>query len=154
MRKQPATERNHPAPVTSTPEVLTVLAVSPLHEDRSSLRGIVSHSSWRLYEADSLSASLAILQQHNIAVVFCESELLPGTYIDLLEHITAKPKPPSLIVASRLADERLWAEALNLGAWDVLAKPFDRGEVLRSVKSGWQHWHDQDYEQSMAATGT
>jgi len=48
-----------------------------------------------------------------------------------------------LIVASRLADDRLWAEALNLGAWDVLAKPFDRREVFRSVKSAWQHWHDQ-----------
>jgi FixJ family two-component response regulator len=48
-----------------------------------------------------------------------------------------------LIVASRLADERLWAEALNLGAWDVLAKPFNHIEVIRSVKSAWQHWHDQ-----------
>ncbi len=154
MRKQPGTERNLTIPVNSTTEVLTVLAVSPLHEDRFSFRAIVGHSSWRLYEAHSLSASLAILQQHDIAVVVCESELLPGTYIDLLEHITAKPRPPSLIVASRLADERLWAEALNLGAWDVLAKPFNRSEVIRSVKSGWEHWYNQDNEQRMAATGT
>jgi hypothetical protein len=37
-------------------------------------------------------------------------------------------------VTSRLADERLWAEALNLGAWDVLAKPFDADEVIRIGK--------------------
>jgi DNA-binding NtrC family response regulator len=96
-----------------------------------------------MLEAHNLGSSLGLLQEYDIAVVLCERDLQPGTYIDLLEHIITKPKAPSLIVASRLADERLWAEALNLGAWDVLTKPFDRSEVLRSVKSGWQHWHDQ-----------
>ena len=38
------------------------------------------------------------------------------------------------------ADERLWAEALNLGAYDVLAKPFDRTEVMRVVSMAWMHW--------------
>jgi FixJ family two-component response regulator len=56
-----------------------------------------------------------------------------------------------LIVTSRLADEHLWSVALNLGAWDVLAKPFDRSEVFRGVKSGWQHWHDQTHMRAKAA---
>jgi FixJ family two-component response regulator len=55
-----------------------------------------------------------------------------------------------LIVASRLADDHLWAEALNLGAWDVLAKPFDRREVFRSVKSAWQHWHNRIQTSALA----
>jgi DNA-binding response OmpR family regulator len=45
-----------------------------------------------------------------------------------------------LIVTSRLADERLWVEALNLGAFDVLAKPFDQKELVRSVSLAWLHW--------------
>ena len=36
-----------------------------------------------------------------------------------------------LIVASRLADEFLWAEVLNLGGFDLLSEPFDPEEVLR-----------------------
>jgi DNA-binding response OmpR family regulator len=32
-----------------------------------------------------------------------------------------------------LADDYLWSEALNLGAYDVLAKPFDVEEVVRTV---------------------
>ena len=43
------------------------------------------------------------------------------------------PRPPLQIVTSRLANDRLWAEALNLGAYDVLPRPFDPAEVLRSV---------------------
>jgi len=63
----------------------------------------------------------------------------------VLEHLNALPKAPSLIVSSTLADEHLWAEVLNLGAWDVLAKPFDRFEVIRSVKLAWDHWHKQTH---------
>lgn len=61
----------------------------------------------------------------------------------MLEHTRDLANPPSLILTSRLADEHLWVEALNLGVWDVLAKPFDPTEVLRSVKAAWQHWYCQ-----------
>ena len=36
---------------------------------------------------------------------------------------------PALIVVARVGDERLWAEVLNLGGYDVLAKPLDPAEV-------------------------
>ena len=67
-------------------------------------------------------------------------------------HIQSLPNAPSLIVASRLADDRLWGEALNLGAWDVLAKPFDPTEVIRSLHSAWRRWHDQIHMRATGAT--
>jgi response regulator RpfG family c-di-GMP phosphodiesterase len=105
-----------------------------------------------LLKAGDIVAALALVRQLEVSVVLCERDLLPGTYIDLLEQIKAMPNPPSLIVASRLADERLWAEALNLGAWDVLATPLDRNEVVRSLKSGWLHWRSQRHLRTKAAT--
>jgi DNA-binding NtrC family response regulator len=149
MRKEPVIERDSSS-VTSSIGRLTVLSVSPLAEDHSSLQAIIGHSKWMLFKARDLVSTLALLQQHEIAVVLCERNLLPGTWIDVLEHIGTLPNPPSLIVASRLADDRLWSEALNLGAWDVLAKPFDRTEVIRSVKSAWQRWHDQMHMRATA----
>jgi DNA-binding response OmpR family regulator len=76
-------------------------------------------------------------------VILCETDLLPGTWRDLLEHIPRTPNPPAVIVSSRLADERLWAEALNLGAWDVLARPFIPSEVFHAVSAAWRHWRNQ-----------
>jgi hypothetical protein len=32
---------------------------------------------------------------------------------------------------------------LNIGAYDVLAKPFDRKEVIRILSLAWLHWRDQ-----------
>jgi DNA-binding response OmpR family regulator len=72
--------------------------------------------------------------------VVCEKDLSPDSWKDVLEQVTILPDPPSLIVTSRFADERLWAEALNLGAYDVLAKPFDRTEAMRVVGGAWRAW--------------
>lgn len=49
------------------------------------------------------------------------------------------PSPPLLIVISRLADEHLWAEALNLGAYDVLAKPLNHTEIVRVLNLALNH---------------
>jgi len=40
-----------------------------------------------------------------------------------------------LIVTSRVADARLWAEVLNLGGFDVIAKPFHAPEVLHVLRT-------------------
>jgi len=127
---------------TSPAEKLTILSVSPHEEDHLSLRSIAGHSKWMLFKAADLPSAQALLQEHQIAVVFCECDLTPGTWIDVLEHINALPSAPSLIVTSRLADDRLWSSVLNFGGWDVLAKPFDRSEVIRSVTSAWHHWRN------------
>src|ERR1017187_717344 len=147
MKKQSAIERQ-----TRTTGTLTVLSVSPLDEDHSSLQTIIGHSKWLLFKDRDLLSTLALLEKHEISVLLCEQKLLPGTWRDLLEHLHAMPHAPSLIVTSRLADDRLWAEALNLGAWDVLAKPFSHIEVIRSVHAAWRRWHDQIQMPATAVT--
>ena len=132
MRKQP---------VTRPAGAVTVLSISPRDENHSSVEAILGHSTWILFKASDLVSAKAVLQRHEIGVVLCARDLPPGTWIDVLEQINVLPNAPSLIVASKLADDRLWAEALNLGAWDVLATPFEPSELIRSVTSGWQRWH-------------
>jgi DNA-binding response OmpR family regulator len=75
--------------------------------------------------------------------VICERDLAPGTWRDILDGAIVLPQPPCIIVTSRLADEYLWAEALNVGAYDVLAKPFETEEVVRIVSSAARSWHDR-----------
>jgi DNA-binding response OmpR family regulator len=58
--------------------------------------------------------------------------------------------PPLLIVASRTADEYLWAEALNLGAYDVLSKPYHPAEVIRVLSMAWLHWRNRHEPAALA----
>ena len=121
---------------------ITVLAVSSSNEDLGSLRAIFSHSRWRLYQARSCAEAISFFDVHPISVVISEENLADGTWRDLLAHGASLRNPPKLIVASYFADDRLWAEALNLGAYDVLAMPFRAAEVFHSVSVAWRRWKD------------
>jgi DNA-binding NtrC family response regulator len=123
--------------------LIRILSVSPFREDHLYLQRILANSKWILETADHLQGALALLQRHDPSVVICERDLGPGTWTDILDHTNRLPHPPSVVITSRLADERLWSEILNRGAWDLLAKPFDRIELVRSVKSAWEHWRLQ-----------
>lgn len=126
---------------TNLRNAVTVLSVTPYEEDQFWLQTIISHSKWRLYRADCLETALRVLHKHEVGVVLSEKELPPHSWIDILYLVNHVQSAPAFIVTSRLADDRLWMEALNLGAYDVLAKPFNRDEVLRSVSLAWLNWH-------------
>ena len=119
-----------------------VLSVSPSQEDPATLERIFQ-SDWGVIASATVASALSVLREIPIPIVICDCDITPGTWGEMLDHISLLPDPPLLIVTSRLADDRLWAEALNLGAWDVLAKPFDTNEVIRSVSIAGQHWQDR-----------
>ena len=50
---------------------------------------------------------------------------------------------PRLIVFSRQVDDRLWAEVLNLGGFDVLATPFRKEELMFAIGSAWLDWQSE-----------
>ena len=125
---------------SSTP--VTLLSVSPDADDHTVLAAIFDRSEYSVRSCATVKSAIAALSQAQIPIVVTERDLMVGSWRDILEHIFLFPDRPTLIVTSRLADEYLWAEALNLGAYDVLAKPFDASEVMRVVASAWRHWTD------------
>ncbi len=136
-----------------------VLSVSPNDEDCAALERIFQ-SDWRVIAGLTIASALSMLQEIPISIVICDCDVSCGSWSEMLEQISLLPDPPLFIVTSRLADERLWAKALNLGAWDVLAKPFEADEVIRIFSIAGQHWqnrhgvHQRRTEQRKSATGT
>ncbi len=112
----------------------TVLAVFPCGEDHFALGEIFARSQWMLRPTASLGDAHMALHASSVEVVIVDGCLPDGRcWRDLLRLLQQMRNPPPLIVADRLADDRLWAEVLNLGGHDLLAKPFDAKEVLYAV---------------------
>jgi DNA-binding response OmpR family regulator len=86
-----------------------------------------------VHVAGTLEESLNHLTTLTVAAVLSEEILPDGDWRNILAGLARLSSAPKLIVTSRLADDALWAEVLNLGGHDVLAKPFDTEEVLRVV---------------------
>lgn len=137
-----------------TPAV-SVLAVLPAMEDQNSLQQIFSHSKWKLALADAWDPARALIEDRDAGVVITDRQLPDGHWQDVLIELQGRSAAPALIVVSRLADNGLWAEVLNLGGYDVLATPFQAAEVIRSVSFAWRHWQDKlavrPAEKAMAA---
>ena len=130
------------------------LSVSPEADDQLALQSVFQPLKWMLFQADGLPSALRVLHKHEVGVVLCERDLPHANWRDMLEHLILLDDAPPLIVTSRLADEQLWAEALNLGAYDVLAKPFDTQELTRTTHLAWLHWYHHPAIRSRTALKT
>jgi DNA-binding NtrC family response regulator len=80
---------------------------------------------------ETLQQAHAKLQQNDYGVILTEANLPDGTWPDALDLARQCNQELEVIVTDPQADARFWAEALNLGAYDLLAQPFYEPEVRR-----------------------
>lgn len=68
-------------------------------------------------------------------LVFVDAELPDGSWRDLLQSLVDSSRPAEMVVCSRCGDERLWAEVIQCGVFDLIPEPYERQEILRIVRS-------------------
>jgi DNA-binding NtrC family response regulator len=140
---QPKEKKIHVAPKPATlcdAASIAIIAVGMCDEDHFTLREALADCHWNLVTTNTIAEAMRFVEFHPIPVIFCERDLPDGNWRDLLAAAGRSERPPNVIVASRLADDYLWAEVLNLGGYDVLAKPLDRCEVIHALTSAWRNW--------------
>lgn len=116
---------------------LPILSVSPDENDHNALLQIVDELPFLLTAAWTCGEAAGYLDMDQFGIVICECKLPDGNWIEILNRTSRVFEPPLVIVTSRLADVSLWAEVLNLGGYDLLAKPFNRREVRHVLTSAW-----------------
>jgi DNA-binding NtrC family response regulator len=128
-----------------------VLLISPDAEDAVFMREIASSLGCRLESASDWHEAELALQRDVFRVVIAERDLHDGNWRDVLSCLERYSYNPLLVVVSRLADERLWAEVLNLGGFDVLAKPFAQEEANRVIDYALISWKQRSERERRAS---
>jgi len=105
-----------------------ILSISPTPEDHEMLQSILN-GFCQICDVATCREAAGFLCRDRVAIIFCERDLPDGTWKDILSYTAELADSPALIVTSFFADEHLWAEVLNMGGYDVLAKPFHEPEV-------------------------
>jgi DNA-binding NtrC family response regulator len=112
--------------------------VSKSEVDSRTLREVAGSVSQSVVSCADVQQTRWALRLHAPTILVCDAQLQEtGNWQELLEE--AQAAQTLLLVVSRQADERLWAEVLNLGGFDVLALPFDREELRRALSSAILH---------------
>jgi|SRR5581483_5156085 len=122
---------------------VSALLIGEYATERLLVHEIFRKCGWRLFEARDRKHALQSLENNPIQVVITESDLPKWDWRKVLKDLHRFDFPPQLVVTSRTADEHLWAEVLNIGAYDVLAQPLDREEVERVVAAASRHFEHQ-----------
>jgi DNA-binding NtrC family response regulator len=108
-----------------------VLFVSGHPDDARRLSRMLHSLPITVDHVETLQQAHAKLQQDDYGVILTEAALPDGTWPDALHLARQCSQEPEVIVTDPQADARFWAEALNLGAYDLLAQPFYEPEVRR-----------------------
>jgi DNA-binding NtrC family response regulator len=112
--------------------------VSKSEADYRTLREVAGLVSQSVVSCADVQEARTAIRWHDPRIVVCEAQVREsGNWQELLED--AQAAQSLMLVVSRHADERLWAEVLNLGGFDVLTLPFDRDELGRALSSALRH---------------
>ena len=108
-----------------------ILFVSGRREDAPRLSQMLHALPLSVDHVGTVQQARAKLHQKDYPVVLTEAALPDGTWLDVLHMTREGPREAEVIVTDPQADARFWSEALNLGAYDLLAQPFYEPEVRR-----------------------
>lgn len=112
-----------------------ILFASGHREDARQLSQMLHALPLVLDYVGTLRQARAKLQRENYDVVLTEASLPDGNWLDVLHLARETPRDLEVIVTDPQADAHLWSEALNRGAYDLLAQPFYEPEVRRILSN-------------------
>ena len=85
------------------------------------------------HSAESTAECLALAEQLNADVVFCNSE--PREYRALLDEMKRSGLGLPVVVVSRIPEVSEWLDALDAGAADYCAAPFEHQHISWLIQS-------------------
>ncbi|MBI4907841.1 MAG: hypothetical protein HY820_29725 [Acidobacteria bacterium] len=134
--------QNQARPSFARHDCPTALVIAASEADRNIVTAALDGLRCHTHFANSTLEAEAALANVPVAVVIVDGDKTALWWRELLERISAPEAAPApkFIVVSRLADDRMWAEVINLCGYDLLPKPLDADEVEHVVGAALSEW--------------
>jgi two-component system response regulator AtoC len=97
---------------------------------RESLQLVLSAEGYQVSGADDGQTALGVLENSTYDVILCDLRMPGLDGMELLPQLVRRMPRTTVIMMSAYGTEELALEAMNKGAHDYLAKPFQPAEVL------------------------
>lgn len=110
----------------------TVLLVAGESGERSRLQAMLQEANCRVLLCARGRDAMELVEF--ASVVIFEAPLPDCRWQEILHAMQSMDRPPAVIVTSSQAAGTLWAEAVNLGAFDVITQPIRADEALHAVR--------------------
>ncbi len=110
-------------------------------DDEESVRDsleLLLEESYRMYKAADGMEALARIEDLGVDLVILDVTMPGIDGMETLSRIMKLPAPPEVVMLSATDSARLGIQAVKEGAYDYLAKPFDKEELKEVIKRALQ----------------
>ncbi len=115
-------------------EVVGVLVVDDEETIRTLLKRILESAGYPVVTAGDGEEALRILSQQGFELALLDVRMPGITGLELLGKITTDWPDTGVIMVTAVAELQTAVEAMKLGAYDYLTKPFNREELVEKVR--------------------
>jgi two-component system NtrC family response regulator len=113
---------------------MTVLIVEDNEVQRKVIEFNLSREGYTAIGAGTIINALSLMKQHKFDLVITDVMLPDGNGIDLLERLLSMNPELPVIVITAYGTIRMAVDAIKKGAYDYITKPFEKEELLLSIK--------------------
>ncbi len=114
--------------------MLKILIVDDDKNARVLLHDILSAEGYSLLQAENGRQALEMIGSETVALIITDRTMPEMDGLDLLRKLKERQVHIPTIMISAYGEEKLWGQALELGAQDYLVKPYKTQEVIALVK--------------------
>ena len=121
-------------------EAVKLLVVEDNADTRDMLKVYFSQAGYTVCQAQTGKEALAVLEREkDIDLVLLDLFIPDIGGMEVLRDINQQTNPPSVILLTGLADKEIAHDALRLGAFDYILKPYNLAQVESSVVACLAH---------------
>ena len=104
--------------------------------DRQAIGSLLPPDSWKIICHSSVKELQGVASTCGVIdVIVMNLESPVERSFDLIPLVKETCPKVEVILISRLAEEELWIESIQRGAYDLLSKPLEKSEFLRVIRN-------------------
>ncbi len=126
-----------------TTDGIKVLVVDDEATVRMLFQRILQAAGYDVVTAADGKEALSVIADGDIDVVLLDIKMPGLSGIDVLGKISTDWPGLCVIMVTAVADAQTAVEAMKLGAYDYITKPFDQDEVLRKIRQAVVRWQER-----------
>jgi len=118
----------------------SIVALLLNHEDRQALTSIADQESLQVHFAESRVEAWDAMTRLDSPVILYDRDWPGAEWRSTVQTFASSPQRSCVILASCVADDYLWQELIRYGGYDLLAKPFQTGDLRRALTLALSYW--------------
>jgi len=124
-------------------EQVRILVVDDEEVVRNLLQRTLTEAGYDVTTAADGEEALSAVSQGEVEVVLLDIKMPGMSGIEVLGKLTTDWPDICVIVVTAVVDTQTAIEALKMGAYDYITKPFNRDNIVRKVQEAIEKWNYQ-----------